>query len=136
MRRRRVRRWAKWAFTLAAGLAVGVAVASRFWWVQYLSLSGDLREIRELHVGGGLLSAQRFTGARPFGPAPHADWRAGRFGAWHWGVPDETVRPGLQWDWRAGILWVRRDDFLAAGMSLLYPVLLTTLPAALLWYTD
>jgi hypothetical protein len=45
----------------------------------------------------------------------------------------------MWWDssdpaWRAGVLWERLGPNVGAGVSLVYPVLLTAIPAAFLWY--
>jgi hypothetical protein len=52
--------------------------------------------------------------------------------SWRWGLRDEKGVPG----WRAGVLYERHSQYLLAGTSFLYPELLTSLSAALLWYAD
>jgi hypothetical protein len=48
---------------------------------------------------------------------------------WDWGVAGEL-------GWHAGALFDWSTRGLHVGVSLIYPVLLTGIPAALLWYAD
>jgi hypothetical protein len=136
MRRRRFRTWAKWACTLAAVVAVGVAAVSVFY-------SGELfwawpggHRVVGLWFDRGLLCAidNRDLGAADVAsswestPHVHAGW------CWGWSAEMrmDTGEPG----WRAGVMYEAGPLFRKAGTSLLYPVLLTTIPAAFLWYKD
>jgi hypothetical protein len=135
MRRRRILKWAKWASTLAAGLAVGVAVFSGFYWLVCFDLS-------------------RHTHARCHVIAHHGLFYFGR--SVRSGVPDPpgwdemVVKPSIGWDWGLhsdqmlmgdaqwclGVLYSRHSGAWAVGVGLWWPVLLTVGPAAFLWYKD
>jgi hypothetical protein len=144
MRGRRFRTWAKWWCTLAAALAVGVAVFSKFYWVDRVSISSDGATIRSVRIREGLLSWYRFKPGLPdpdarryaekYGGAPQ--WTASRTNGWFWGLPGEAGInfPGVQW--HAGLLYARDPSACTIGVSAVYPVLLTTIPAAFLWYKD
>jgi len=51
---------------------------------------------------------------------------------WHWGFSSEDP----QSVWHGGICYSVKPYVVEVGVSVLYPVLLTTIPAALLWYAD
>jgi hypothetical protein len=136
MRPRRFRTWAKWTCTLAAVLALGGAVASGF-----------IRCFFEIVWRGGTracLMTERcglldLTYLHPQGPLPdylsHNAAGAELWIGWDWGT-DSPSRNHVHSPWHTGVL-CRSDRFEStAGTSLLYPVLLTTLPAAFLWYKD
>jgi hypothetical protein len=56
--------------------------------------------------------------------------------SWRWGRQNEDPGTDEAAFWRAGLLWYEYAGLRGIGFSLLYPVLLTTLPAAFLWYKD
>jgi hypothetical protein len=136
MRRRRVRTWAKWAATLAAGIAVGVAVASGFWWLRYNRVLEDGTTVRLFWIEGGVLR----LGELDVGSANMAlqlrGWRFYRRHTWDWSTwrSSATLANGARW--RAGVDWQKFPKGWQANASLLWPVLLTTIPAAFLWYKD
>jgi hypothetical protein len=134
MRRRRFVRWAKWTSTLAAVLCVGVAVFSgcfNFYW----SIESNDRKLRwDVAARSGLLCLYRF--GVPALPRPQAAPSLFVDVSWRWGLAGEDVPSGELWGWRAGISWMEEGGNLYAGVSVLYPVLLTTIPAAILWYKD
>jgi hypothetical protein len=136
MKRRRLRKWAKWACTVAAVLAMAAAVVSRFYRYERI---GEVRSDRtvwwvRVHEGLFLLAFDRFSGPDYFPPTPQ--WSMTRMGGWHWGLPSEAADFGGMWAWHAGVLYMRNADGSILGVSLMYPVALTLIPAALLWYAD
>src|SRR5262249_40440186 len=136
-KRRRLRRWAKWACTLAAVLALTFAMLTRFWSLQYVLCSEDRTDIRVLEIGTGLLSVTRIVVSRPLPPVPSADWGIAGCHAWHWGLQVEGPVTGLTWPWRAGICWDSRGrGGWERGVSLVYPILIAAIPALLLWHVD
>jgi hypothetical protein len=136
MRRRRLRRWAKWTCTLAAGAAVALVVVSRFYPCGCMDVSNAGPDVREVNLGAGLIWARHY---RPIGPTYWPDGVQVRklyIDEWCWGLSTES--PGLGFDglWHAGVLYDNAPFDLWVGVSLLYPVALTLIPAALLWYAD
>jgi hypothetical protein len=133
---RRPRKWAKWTCTATACAAVALAVLSRFFWFQYAveTTSGDT----EWHakVGSGLASVTRYdvfnvhTGGSP------VTWTMGRSHNWYWGYAGEANPSFPLGSWRAGLCCGELFNVGALGASLLYPIALTLIPAALLWYTN
>jgi hypothetical protein len=136
MRRRRLLRWAKWTSTLAAGLALGAAVFSGLFMSYYEIVSADTRRSSLLFLGEGLAwcrysaSHTRDSNARPSGGG------VGRLVRWDWGLTGDARSHLLGLNWRAGVLWTRTPFGWELGVSVVYPVLLTTIPAAFLWYKD
>lgn len=127
MRRERLRRWAKWGCTLAAVLVVGLAGFSLFRSASYASKNG--KTVWIIVIGGGLLVFQE--GDSAFVPSGRQGWLVRRAFEWSWGM-NGTLAVGS-----GGIIWERRGrSSLTAGVTLLYPFLLTAVPAGLLWYTD
>jgi hypothetical protein len=136
MRRRRVRTWAKWACTLAAVAAVGVAVASRFYRFGVTVAPPTEFPCWHIHVRAGLLTVHReVTPEFSYDGTIVTQWYFHRNDAWSWGLGGlyELPSSGV---WRAGMILARDSCGWIAGLSLVYPVLLTTIPAAFLWYND
>jgi hypothetical protein len=136
MRRRRVRTWAKWAATLAAALAVGVAVASGF-----CGLYATLAPPSEFPCWHVTVSEGLFRLHRENSPELNyenrivTDWFFDSHTGWSWGLrlnDDEFGNAA----WHGGVLFSVYSDGWLAGMSLAYPVLLTMGVAAFLWYKD
>lgn len=104
------------------------------WW------RGSGGEVTTLIVNGGLLIGERY-------PAPRTgqEWSVEQRDVWHWGLKSEgttagglAAASGVPWGWPApGLLYVRfGPGALTAGVSLIYPVLFTTIAAAVLWHAD
>jgi hypothetical protein len=136
MRRRRFRTWAKWGFALAAVVAASVAVASRFVGLRDIRSANHGAGLRVIDVSGGLLWVQHFDQWSLRDTLEDPGWRVFSSNYWNWGLGLEASRPNSGWDWRCGTLWSIDQTSREVGISLLYPVLLTTLPAAFLWYKD
>src|SRR6516164_6905333 len=96
MRRRRLLRWAQWACTLAAVLAVGVAVASRFWRCEFYTSEPGHWALVERQ---GLLSVSYTSFAQP----GRGLWIVERFPGWDWGLADEVPRVRYSPDWHGGV---------------------------------
>jgi hypothetical protein len=136
MRRRRILKWAKWASTLAAGLAVGVMVFGVLYRCTWKAVTGDGSGVRNIAICEGAVRVVDIYGLSKSELPRHASWTLERSSGWAWGP----------WTWRAGTYGERifhagfqcwRDQYTwNFGLSLLYPVLLTTIPAAFLWYKD
>jgi hypothetical protein len=136
MWRRRLRKWAKWACTVAAMLAVGVAVFSRFSMLGYGSVSNTGNtcwSVWAYHGQTFALSADH--SGEPSGSTPTA-WREGLSSGWWWGYSGEEGRIQAKAPGYAGLVFGASDKVWLVGVSLLYPVALTLIPAALLWYRD
>jgi hypothetical protein len=132
MRRRRFRIWAKWGFTIAAAVMVGVAVASGFAGCSRTGVSDDRSLVWAIGVAGGMVEFDYIE------DAPHVLPRGAKPGwwierdRWDW----DYLRLGRHSSWHLGILWQRNATGFDAGVHILYPVLLTTIPAVFLWNKD
>jgi hypothetical protein len=136
MRRRRFTKWAKWACTLAAVVCVGVAVFSRFYLMRAYRFGDDDKALWLIDLEGGLLCGARVPGVRPDEVGHQPRFSVQRSARWSWGLTsDGSAIPGSL-KWHCGILCNRLNPGWSVGMSVVYPVLLTTIPAALLWYKD
>jgi hypothetical protein len=136
MPRGRLRKWAKWACTVAAVLAVGVAAFSRFYRFYWESVSrGRARDLRIVEVQG-LLTVSYSPGPELSGNGWADQVIVERFSGWDWGLAggDTSFRTG--WLWHAGFVWSNEPGGWDVGISVIYPVALTLIPAALLWYAD
>jgi hypothetical protein len=136
MRRRRLRRWAKWACTVAAVLAVAVAVFSGFRSATYVHVSKDSKAARTVVIAGGQLAFYQWRGYDMMGVPMAEGWSIWEALTWSWGVGGTFNER----DWHGGILWGRPNALVGpewyAGVSVVYPVALTLIPAALLWYAN
>jgi hypothetical protein len=136
MRRRRVRTWAKWACTVAAGLAVSVAVASRWYGAVWVDIREDCDRHLDIEIRGGVI-AVTVTRIPPLPGFPGVSYlQLGRGPQPSFGLSSSIWSPRSQSMWRAGLLHCSSQYGWQAGATLLYPVLLTTIPAAFLWYKD
>jgi hypothetical protein len=136
MKRRRLRKWAKWTCTLAAGAAVALAVFSRFarCWDSFYTRGGN--DLWTVVLGAGQLVVQR-TDVGLYGMGqPSTGWHMEWAPEWRWGYSGEVLPYDPSWDWHGGILLIGTTGERAFGLSILYPVLLASIPAALLWYRD
>jgi hypothetical protein len=136
MKRPRLRKWAKWTCTLAAGAAVALAVFSRFYGWGYATTSNSGDTLRSSGVYSGQMLAQRWDGFRNARVPPPLGWNMRRTHNWYWGYSGEDSPYGSIWTWHAGVLYAPDASGWVAGASVLYPVALTLIPAALLWYAD
>lgn len=136
MRRLRFRKWTKWACTLAAGLAIGLAAFSRFYAVRWSGTRPDGAGAWMVLMRSGLLGLASEDEVWIETPSRFGSWIVWRAPAWRWGSAAEQNIFGTASDWRAGICWGRDSAGWRVGASIIYPVILTTIPAALLWYAD
>ena len=90
--------------------------------------------LRKLWVESGLLIVQEFDGFG--GSAPEPTWSILPRRSWYWGVSIGGLFEGPIGRWHAGLLCAWNRTSREYGVSLAYPVLLTSIPAALLWYAD
>jgi hypothetical protein len=136
MKRPRLRKWAKWTCTLAAGAAVTLAVFSRFclWGYSTTGNSGDT--LWSLGVASGQVLILRMDGLRAERVSPPVGWEMRWSPHWYWGYSGEKGRYGDTEIWHVGVLYAPDPSGWAVGVSVLYPVALTLIPAALLWYAD
>jgi hypothetical protein len=136
MRRRRILRWAKWACTLAAVVAVGVAVLSTLCACRYIVVSKDGRSANTFLLCAGLIEIDHVNDWPSVSAwaAPGLLTSRPQSGHWFWGLSRESGLVGSQWG--AGTLWSRDPSGSSVGVSLMYPFLLTVVPAALLWYAN
>ncbi len=132
MRRSRLRSWAKWGCTVAAALMVGLAGFNLFRSVIYCSRNGITGWL--LFIEGGRIQVAVFDDAKAEKSVPKG-WSIEGSPSWSWGMNDQI--DGIKW--RGGFAWTTSASpirFSVAGVTILYPFLLTALPAGLLWYTD
>src|ERR1041384_1903927 len=135
MRRRWFRTWVKWACTLSALVVVGAAAVSRFCLMRYEHLSPGVPEYRSISLSAGLLWWDEVDDYEPTIRQRYSEWTIRGSSGWYWGVASED--PGINTGmWRAGILWHSGPVVRKLGVSVVYPVLLITIPAAFLWYKD
>jgi hypothetical protein len=134
MRRRRFRTFAKWACTLAAVVAVGLAVFSRYYTCEWEVVQPAKARSWNVAFGGGLIWFMGRSQWQRVQKPVWFQWRMSRCHAWHWGRSGELAQAGSDMDWHAGILWSPYDGGSDFGLSALYPVLITGAPAAVLWY--
>jgi hypothetical protein len=136
MKWRRLRKWAKWACTLAAAVIVGAAVFSLFSYAIYAQVSSDGKTARIVAISGGRLGFQVRRGYDMMGTPISMGWSTQDPVPWSWGMTDHgTTTP----KWHGGFLWYGPGGpvcMWGGSVTLLYPFLLTTIPAALLWYRD
>jgi hypothetical protein len=136
MRRRRFRIWAKWVCTLAAVSAVGLALLNLFYAVGYERFARTPPGVREFQIASGILWIQYVPGGTLAEVTSKPGWSLVRSRGWTWALSKYHAGPYSGWDWRAGLLYSNESGGRSLGISLAYPVLLTTIPAALLLYTD
>jgi hypothetical protein len=136
MRRRRIRKWAKWACTVAAVLAVGVAVVSRFRGVAYLIADSADTNCLIVGFGEGLVGFT-FRGPAPADRPPGpSSWLIGPSERWLWGLSRDLPALAPAGHGGAGVLWWNTASERGFLVSVLHPALVTSIPAALLWYAD
>jgi hypothetical protein len=136
MRRRRFRTWAKWACTAAAAVCAGVAVLARFcpWGYGANTKSGDTHWYAG--VASGQIVAGSYNGVLALRPKPPIGWDIRWSPHWYWGYRGEVSPYGDAETWHAGVMYEATSSGWSAGASVLYPVVLTLIPAAILWYAD
>lgn len=121
---------------MAAVLAVGVAVVSRFYTWRYWTTSNAGDTAWSFGAGSGQVVGVRISGvlAEPrLLPLRSKAWWAPD---WCWGYAGETSPYGATFKWHGGVLYHDLSIGWIVGASVLYPVGLTVIPAALLWYAD
>src|SRR5580765_4473230 len=132
----RLRRWAsrgRWPATSVAALALCLAVLSKFWWCVALVTSSNDTTVWRAELGNGLLSFEATDGAYRPDRLTAPRWSMGRCGCWYWGVQEEFAGSGLANRWRSGLLFSRDTGGWKIGASVVYPVLVSSALAALLW---
>src|SRR4051812_35416081 len=136
MKRPRLKRWGKWACTLAAVLMVGLAVFSRFWGITYAAVftDGDVLLNAEGKAGGIIWYWQ--SGGIEQESAGQSRLLLTQPRAWLWGFHDEMVDAQIADGWHAGLWYGWNSEQRFLGASLVFPFVLFTIPAALLWYKD
>jgi hypothetical protein len=140
MRRRRFTKWAKWACTVVALAAVAAVVFGRFWGFQYTWVSVRLGTVRMAGIEDGLLGVNEVRDPTTAAALGRSRWYIHGVQDWYWGVAGETskglgVRLG-DLGWHGGIRVYRDSASWGVGVTLAYPLLVTTLLAALLWHMD
>jgi hypothetical protein len=136
MRWRRLRKWAKWTCTVVAVLAVGQAVVSRFFAWDYHTSSNSGDSVWTVRIGTGQVLVIRWEEVGQRNLKLPSEWRGWWESYWYWGYPSEKSPYDRLFTWHAGILYSPDPSFWVAGASVLYPVAVTLIPAALLWYAD
>jgi hypothetical protein len=136
MRWRRLRKWAKWTCTLAAGAAVALAVFSRFYRCGYGATTNSGSTVWHVRVDSGQMLAVRIGGL-PNGPLPMPlGWKMWWSPHWYWGYWGEETPYAVEFAWHAGVRYEAHPYGWTFGVSVLHPVALTLIAAALLWYAD
>jgi hypothetical protein len=135
MRRRRFRKWAKWACTLVVVLAAGLAVFSRFYKFQVFGFCRNDTALWSVSVTRGLLHTGVVAGVTPADVGPQQRWRLERYPGWDWGTNGEARYTSAA-TWTGGVLWGSDTSGWGAGVSVLYPVIAATVSSSLLWFAD
>src|ERR1043165_1747477 len=94
MKRRRLKTWAKWACTVAAGVCIAAAVVSRFWIVEYTWYAHSGTRYRLVGFGGGLFWVLWGDDFRRYDVALEPGWVVGRADSWYWGTAAEAASAG------------------------------------------
>src|SRR5262245_47348443 len=132
MRRRRLRKWAKWTCTGASGTTIALLVLSRFFACGAHFVPEGTRRVPGVGIGGGLVSAWTEYEWTPGLTMPPPGWHFGRASRWRWGTAGEKWPAAAMYHWSAGFCWSKDPLGWTAGVTLVYPVLLTSIPAAFL----
>src|SRR5438552_233747 len=103
MKRPRLKKWAKWACTLAAGVSLALALFSRFCSCGYGATSNHGRTFWFAGVDGGLLSAVEVDLSGSVNRSTGGEWKVARAAPWRWGCEDEASPSGWWWSWYAGL---------------------------------
>jgi hypothetical protein len=136
MKRPRLRKWAKWMCTLAAGAIVTLAVFSRFYAWRYSTTGNPVDTRWTLAVFSGQAWLARVDRAPVDDAQTELGWSVWRYDDWCWGYAGEDNPYTRTGTWHAGVLYTAIARGFLAGASVLYPVALTLIPAAILWYAD
>jgi hypothetical protein len=136
MRWRRLRKWAKWGCTVAAVLAAALAVFSGFYRYRWSRVSTDGLTAWITQVGDGALRVLVIHDRNASELRTHSHSSLERSEHWAWGP--WTWKSGTAGEriFHAGFQYWRETNSCLLGVNLLYPVLLVTIPGALLWYSD
>jgi hypothetical protein len=126
-----LRKSTKWALTLAAAAATGLAIFSGLYWSRCTTVIHHGATLRFVRLSAGLLTIEEIDDRSVAGSAVWAPWQMEWSPAWDWGLSSNATPP-----WYMGVLYKRSAAYRGYGISMVYPVILTSLPAALLWYTD
>jgi hypothetical protein len=136
MRWRRVRKWAKWGFTGAAGVLVVAALLSRFWVFAAIAIPRDRSGFWGIGAGEGLVRVTRGSNQAPEFATWNTDWHIASARKWYWGFQNEMARFGYVEGWRGGFGYGSSNGVVRVGFSLVYPLLLVSIPATALWFAD
>ena len=133
MRWRRFRKWAKWACTVAAGAAVGLAVLTRFFSASVEHSNGGGKE-----WFGSACTGRLWIGEYRDVP-PHSRWLGwrwdfGRYEGWDWSMRPDLPTESAMDEWHLGVLCPRDRFGTFVGVSVIHPALFTSVVAGLLWY--
>jgi hypothetical protein len=115
---------------------LGVAVLGRFYQCRYTFASQKKATIGGFSVGAGLLYYFETRQVQITDWTLLKPWEWNRIDRWHWGLAGEDMLPDARDGWNAGTLYMATSSMLWVGVSVVYPVLLTTIPAAFFWYKD
>src|SRR5262245_1847116 len=102
MKRRRLRKWAKWACTDLAVATFTTAVLSGFYSVRCARVSADQSSVRFMILRQGQLTLGKLDGP-PLTPLPQ--WTVQPWRGWCWGFSGEVRPEGLLRYWHAGLKW-------------------------------
>src|SRR4051794_33035365 len=124
MKRPRLKKWAKWTCTLAAGAAAGLAGFSGLYVVTSSSYNSWTHEYRHCALGGGALWV--YWADCPSAPTTFVGegWSIERRAPWTWNfwLLTPVARPTPRGRW--GLDFELFNPGFEAGISLLYPILL------------
>jgi hypothetical protein len=113
---------------------VGLAVFSGQYDTRRSAFSPDATAFRFLILRRGVLQFGQRDDPDGMFRGMRAEWTMGREHAWTWEIPSRDFWNGAPW--HAGLICHRDHNGWIAGLSLLYPCVLTAVSAALLWYAD
>src|ERR1051325_3579781 len=138
MKRLRLRKWAKWACTIAAFGFGGAAIFSSIYCCRWTSLSRDGLTMRFTQIGDGALRVMLIRNANPYGTQWPVDaaFSFERSPGWAWGPWTWKAGPAGERMFHPGFQYWCMQNTCEMGVNLLYPVFLTSIPTALLWYAD
>jgi hypothetical protein len=136
MKRRRLRKWAKWACTLAAGALIGLWVLSELYICEHDSLTAGGNTLCSAGFGEGAVFLGKWDGWAQSGAKVSEGWRIRRNDLAAWGYWAEFVRAAGGLRWFPGIHCDHGQAGWMLTVALPYPALLTCIPAGWLWWTD
>jgi hypothetical protein len=136
MRRRWLRKSAKWTCTIAAAMVVGAAVFSLFRSAYFGYVLKDGSTAIQVELTGGSLRILAIRYYDLMARVNDEGWRISNPSTWRWGMNPPA---GTDSRWRGSVGWDNGwwpGAPLFADVTLLYPFLLAAIPAGLLWWKD